>query len=99
MKLIGTSDESMTTIMSWLMGGYFPLKVKMKDGSEIVVKASFGKDKPVTVVPTNTNSELRITLPVKIPSLDVEGYATFDYAIDHDAKLAHPTAGFKITIE
>jgi hypothetical protein len=73
--------------------------IKMKDGTQIAVKSSFGKDKPVSIVPTNTNGEKRMTIPVRIPSLDTDGNATFDYAVDGESRFTDPIAGIKITIE
>jgi hypothetical protein len=91
MKIVVTTQASMQEVMVKLLGGT-PLKVPFAGAREVEIKSDLSRDRPILIVPSSPNSERRVRVPVKIPNLDAEGFAEFNFAVN-DSNFVHPVSG------
>lgn len=99
MRIEATTDASMQEVMTSLLG-YKPLELKTGSESKITIRSDFKSDHPVSIVPTHTNSERQIKIPILIIELNAKATAIFDYTVGQDGNFAFPVGGkFKIVLE
>ena len=99
MQIETTTKASMSQVMTRLLGTG-SLTVSPKGGTtSFEITSRLGGNRKIEIIRTNTNSDRRIRVPVKVPSLGIESVAVFDYAVGDTGEFEPSIHGLTIIIE